>query len=107
MIALPPDVTLAPDLDVEPARQCIHYGAADAVEAAGDRVSAAAELSAGVQDGQHDLDGRLLLHRVDVDRDAATVVDHAHSAVRQDRHLDVVGVAGKSLIDRVVDDFVD
>ena len=44
---------------------------------------------------------------MDVDRDAATVVDDAHAAVGQDRHVDVVAVAGERLVDRVVDDLVD
>ena len=52
-------------LEVEPLRQRVDDRDADAVQAAGDLVAAAvAELAAGVQDGQHDLDGRpaLLLH---------------------------------------------
>ena len=77
------------------------------MQTARDRVAAAAELAAGVQDRQNDLDGRLLLDRVDVDRDAAAVVDAAHAAVGQDRHLDVVAVAGERLVDRVVDDLLD
>ena len=81
---------------------------ADAVQAAGDLVAAAvAELAAGVQDGQHDLDGRLalLLHRRD--RDAAAVVDDGDRVVRVDRDVDAVAVAGERLVDRVVDDLVD
>src|SRR5690606_29947602 len=73
-----------------------------------DRVAAAAELAAGVQHGQHDLDGRLRgVGRVRVDGDTAAVVDHAQRAVFEDRHVDRVAVAGQRLIDRVVDDLVD
>ena len=82
VVALAPDVALAADLDVEPAGERVDDGDADAVQTAGDRVAAAAELAAGVQDGEDDLDGRLLLDLVDVDRDAAAVVDDAHAAVR-------------------------
>ena len=49
----------------------------------------------------------LALGRVDVDRDAAAVVDDADAAVGQQRDLDVVAVAGQRLVDRVVDDLVD
>ena len=77
------------------------------MQAAGDRVPAAAELAAGVQHGEHDLDRRLALGLVDVDRDAAAVVDDAHAAVGQDRDVDVVAVAGERLVDGVVDDLVD
>ena len=54
---LPVDVTRLAHLDVEPAGQGVDHGDADAVQAAGDRVAAAAELAAGVQHGEHDLDG--------------------------------------------------
>ena len=105
-VGLPPDVALALDLDVEPARERVDDGRADAVQTAGDGVAAAAELAAGVQHGQDDLDGRLALGLVDVDGDAAAVVDDAHRAVGQDRDDDRVAVAGQRLVDRVVDDLV-
>ena len=77
------------------------------MQSTGDGVTAAAELTAGVQDRQHDLDRRLLLHRVDVDRDAAAVVDDTHSAIGQQRDIDGVAVPGEGLIHRVIDDLVD
>ena len=80
---------------------------ADAVQAAGDRVAAAAELAAGVQHGQHDLDGAAALGLDDVDRDAAAVVGDADAAVGEQRDVDRVGVAGERLVDGVVDDLVD
>ncbi len=43
-------------------------------------------------------------HRVDVDRDAAPVVDDLHAAVLEDRHHDPVAVAGQRFVDGVVDD---
>ena len=66
-----------------------------------------AELAAGVQDGQHDLDGRALLLLHDRDRDAAAVVDDRHRVVGVDRDLDARAVARQRLVDRVVDDLVD
>ena len=107
VIGLRVDVALALHLDLELVRERVDDRAADAVQAAGHRVSAAAELAAGVQDGQHDLDGRLLLDRVHVDRDAAAVVDDPQSAIGEDRDLDVVAVPGEGLVDGVVDDLVD
>ena len=80
---------------------------ADAVQAAGDLVAAAAELAAGVQHGQHHLDRRLLLGRARVDRDAAAVVDHRTPAVGLEGDVDAVAVAGQRLVDRVVDDLLD
>ena len=107
-VLLRPREAVAADLDVELLRERVDDRDADAVEAAGDLVAAAvAELAAGVQDRQDDLDGglALLLHRRD--GDAAAVVDHGDRVVRVDRHLDAVAVAGERLVDGVVHDLVD
>ena len=80
---------------------------ADAVQTAGDRVAAAAELSAGVKDRHDDLDRGLALGGVHVDRDAAAVVGGAHAAVGHERHGDGVAMAGERLVDGVVDHLVD
>ena len=59
------------------------------MQAAGDLVAAAvAELAAGVQDGEDDLDGRLALLLHDRDGDAAAVVDHRDRVVGVDRDRD-------------------
>ena len=78
-----------------------------AVQTAGDLVALAAELAAGVQDGEDDLDRRLLELGVLVDRDASAVVGDADRVVRVDDDIDVGAVAGERLVDGVVDDFVD
>ncbi len=80
---------------------------ADAVQAAGDLVAVAAELAAAVELGEGDLDAGQLVLAVDVDRDAAAVVDHPAAAVGQERDVDAVAVAGHGLVDRVVDDLPD
>ena len=81
---------------------------ADAVQAAGDLVAAAlAELAAGVQHGEHDLDGRLALLLHHRDRDAAAVVGDRDGVVRVDRDRDLAAEAGQRLVDGVVDDLVD
>src|SRR5450432_509317 len=77
------------------------------MQAAGDLVAAAAELAASVQNGQDDLDGRLLLARHLVDRNTPPVVADAHPAVRLQYHRDHVAVAGEGLVDGVVDHLVD
>src|SRR5439155_5616222 len=88
-------------------RQGVDDGDAHAVQAAGHRVPPAAELAAGVEHGQHDLEGGPLLDRVQVDRDATAVVDHPDATVGQQRDGDPVAVAGEGLVDGVVDDLVD
>jgi hypothetical protein len=107
-VVLRPDEAVAADLDVQVLRERVDHGDADAVQAAGHLVAAAvAELAAGVQHGEHDLEGgpALLLH--DVDRDPAAVVGHGDGGVRVDDHRDGVAVTGQRLVDGVVDDLVD
>ena len=78
------------------------------MQATGDLVAPAeAELASGVQDGEHDLDGRaaLLLHLGD--GDAAPVVHDGDGVVRVDGDGHLRAEAGEGLVDGVVDDLVD
>lgn len=106
LVVLRPAVAVRAHLDGDLARQRVHHRDADAVQTAGDRVAAAAELAARVQHGQHDLEGRLALGGDNAHRDASAVVGDPHATVGQDRHVDGVRVAGQRLVDRVVDDLV-
>ena len=105
---LPVDLPVALDRGDEPFRERVHDRDADAVEAAGDLVALAAELAAGVELRQHDrrAPGRPV-PSIDVDRDAAAVVDDGDRVVGMDRDLDRVVEAGHRLVDGVVDDLVD
>ena len=82
-----------------------------AVQTARDLVSVAVKLAAGMHLGQDDLnrgstiDGWILMaHGVDW-HSAPVILDHA-TAVNTDGHVDIGGVPGHDLIDRVVDAFV-
>jgi hypothetical protein len=59
-----------------------------------------------VQDGEDNLECRLLLDRMLVDGDAAAVVDDANATVGEEGDRDARGVAGECLVDGVVDDLV-
>ncbi len=107
LVPLSPHLRIALDLDLEPIRKRVDDGHADAVQAAGHFVCVLVELSARVQARQHDFRGRALLDRMLVDRDAAAVVHHRDRLVIVDRDGDLTTEAGQSLVDRVVDDFVD
>ena len=74
------------------------------MQAARRAVGAAAELAAGVQLGEHDLERRDLALGVLVDGDAAAVVGHLDRLVAVEGDLDAVGVAGRGLVDGVVDE---
>ena len=106
LVLLHPALPLAQDLDPHVAGERVDHAHADAVQAAGDLVAAAAELAAGVQHGVHDLE-RALARGVLADRDAAAVIDHLDRAVGVDRHVDPGGQVGHRLVDAVVDDLPD
>ena len=96
-----------PDPQLQPGRQRVDDGNADAVQAAGNLVGILVEFPAGMQLRHDDLGGRHALALVDVGRDAAAVVEHGHRAVGVERHLDARRVAGQRLVDGVVDHLVD
>jgi hypothetical protein len=59
IVLLEPYLAVALDLDAQLARQGVDDRDADAVQAAGDLVSLAAELAAGVKNRQNDFDRRV------------------------------------------------
>src|SRR5690606_4485786 len=104
---LEPAVSVAAYLDGELLTEGIDHRGTDTVQTTGNLVATLTELAAGVEDGQHQGDGRDLLDRMLLDRDAAAVVDDPQTAVGQDRDIDGVAVAGHRLVDRIVHDLVD
>ena len=107
LIALRPHTALPAYLDLEPLRQGIDHGDADAVQAAGDLVRGVLELASGVQHRQDDFRRRAPAFLVRFHRNAAPVVAHGARAVRVENDLDAVTIARERLIDRIVDGFVD
>ena len=99
-----PGLAAAVDLDVEALRERVDDGCADAVQTAGCRVRAAAELAAGVQLREDDLDAGETGARLDVDGDAARAVAHLDAAVGVQDDVDAGAVAAERLVDGVVDD---
>jgi hypothetical protein len=102
-----PDGTLTTNLDFEARRECVHDRATNTVQTTGNGISAAAELTAGVKNSEHDLNGRLSLGGVDVNRDASTIVNNANRTIGKDRYFDVVAVPSEGFINGVIDDLVD
>ena len=94
----------AVDLDVEARGQRVDHRGAHAVQTAGCRVGAAAELPARVQPGVDQLDAGQAGARLDVDRHAAAVVADLDRPVVVQGDLDVVAVPTERLVDGVVDD---
>ena len=100
-------LAVAPDGELEPGRQRVDDRDADAVQSARHLVGILVEFPTGVELGHDDLGGRDAFALVDVDRDAAAVVTHRAGAVRIEGDHHLGGVAGKRLVDGVVDHLVD
>ena len=106
LIALLEDLALPPDLHLQPLGERVHDRDAHAVEAARHSVGALLELPAGMEHGEGDLGGGLLLRGVHARRDAPAVVHHRDAAVDMDRDLDRLAEPGHVLVNAVVHHFV-
>ena len=95
------------NLHLGPFGQRVDNRRADAVQAARHLVSAAAELTARVQLGEHQRHSRDPELWVDTRGDAASIVPHADDVPLQDFHLDFGTDARECLVDRVIDDLID
>ena len=95
-------LALAVNGDLHPLREGIHHRHAHAVQAAGHLVTTGAEFAAGVQHGEHRLQGALTGARVHIGGDAAAVVGHGAAAVLVEDDEDLIAMARQGLVHRVV-----
>ena len=89
------------------AESAVDHRNADPVQAARDLVRVLVEFAAGMELGHDDLGRRNPLLLVDADRNAAAIVGDGARAVGVQGHGDGVAIAGKRLVDRVVNDLID
>ena len=75
-------------LHLEPFGQSVDDRRADAVQTAGDLIASAAELTARVQHGEHDLKRALAGLLLNVDRNTAAIIAHADNVALFYRHGD-------------------
>ena len=99
-------LAIAAHVDLDARGERVDDRHAHAMQATGHLVALAAELAAGVQDGQNHLDGGDLLLGMLLDGDASAVVRDRDGVVRMDPHLDMGAEAGQRLVHGVVDDLV-
>jgi hypothetical protein len=107
LVLLRPHVPVTAHLHPQVLRQRVHHRDADTVQPAGHLVAVAAELAAGMQLGQHHLDGGQTDRVHDGNGDAAAVVDDRAAAVGMQGYDDVIAVALQRLVDAVIDHLVD
>ena len=101
------DVPVLVDPDLQPLAQGIDHRGAHPVEAAGDLVSAAAKLTAGVEDGEDHLQSRFPRLLLNIHGDAPAIVGDGDDVARLNAHLNLGAVAGQGLVDGVVHDLID
>ena len=106
VVILLPDLAVAMDLGLEPFGESVHDRDADAVESTRDFIGVVVEFAPGVDLRQNDFEGAFAAFGVRVNRNAAAVVNDRDRTVGMDRHMNMLGVTGHRLVDRVVDDFV-
>src|SRR6266478_124359 len=104
-VGLLPNAAVPRNFQLQPIRERVDHGDADAVQAAGNLVGFAVELSARAQHSEDDFRGGALFRGVHVDGDAAAVVNHRDGIIGVHRDIDFVGVAGHRFVDRIVDHF--
>ena len=95
-----------PNLHLKPFGKGVDRRGADSMQAARNLVTASAELSARVQDGQNHCNGRNSHLWMKADRDAAPIVPDTDDIPRQDIDLNIGAITCKGLIDRIIDDLV-
>ncbi len=76
------------------------------MQTAGDFITAAAKLTAGVQHGHDHFKGRFLFLGMDIHRNTAPIIRHGDTAVGVNGDDDPVAGSSQGFVDRVIDYFV-
>ena len=74
------------------------------MKSAGGGIGSAAELAAGMELGEHDLDPGQARLRLDIHRNPAGAVAHFDTVIGVQHHGDLIAMSTECLVDRVVDD---
>ena len=95
------------DGQLQPFRQGVYNRRTDTVQTAGNFISAAAELTAGMENGIHDSCRRDALFRVNAYRNTASVIGYANDIFRQNIYSNFGTESCQRLVNGVVYDLVD
>ena len=101
-----PLVALTLNAGIDAARKRVHNRNTNTVKTTRNRVTAAAELTASVQNRHDDLDGRTALRRVHIHRNTTAVILNTDATIVLQCHADRIRITCQRLIDRVVHDLV-
>ena len=107
LVLLLMDLAILIDGDHQMLGERIDDRRADAVQTAGDLVSAAAEFAARMQNRQADLDRRTAQLGMQADREAASIIRHRAGAILMQRDDDLRAITGQGLVDSIIDYLID
>src|SRR5699024_2863758 len=99
LISLPVNLSLVADIHLQPYGQCIDNRSAHTVQTAGYLVSAAAELTACVKNGEDNLYSGNPFFLVDAHRDPSSVIPHSDGVIFIYKYLNGIAVARECFID--------
>ena len=103
-IILPKDFAFAVHRGPEVGRECIDAGNPDAVQTAGNFITAFVELTARVEYRHDDFQRRAFFFGHDARGNATPVILYRYGIIFVNNDLDGVAVPGHSLVDGVIDD---
>ena len=106
LVSLLVDLSVPPDLEIEPLRQRVHHGDADAMQTARHFVAVVVEFAACMQNRKGDF-GCGLSAGMPIDRNTTTVVDDSDRVVDVNGDAHLVAVASECFVDRIVDNLID
>ncbi len=101
------DVAVFMNPNLQPLGQSVDDRRAHAVEAAGYLITAAAELTTGMEDGENDFQSGLAGLGLDIHGDTTAVISDGDGIAGVNGDGDILAIAGQSLIDGVIHDFID
>ena len=107
LIALHVNTSVFINTHFQPFGKRVDYGSADAVQAAGNFITAVAELSSRMQDRKYDFQRGFARFLLDIHRDAAAVVDDGDGIIRIDRDRDLLTKTCQRLVNTVINDLID
>ena len=105
-IQLVVDFTIPSDFQFHKFRKGINDGEADSVKSSGNLVGLIVKLTSGMEFGHHHFDRRSILFLMKIDRNAPSIITDGHAVVDMDDDLDLLAIPRQSLIDAVIDQFM-
>ena len=101
------EMAVVSHLHLQPFGKGVHHAGAHAMETAGNLVAAAAELAAGMEDGEDHRHRRQPCLLLDTHRDTPAVIGNPDDVPREDIHLNMGAVPRQGFINGVIYNFID